>query len=411
MNRRWFVSVLVLAFLACPFVALPASADSDGIDLALVMTPPGKADMSWFFVHWIGVERAQELGVVDSYTELVTTEAAVYGDLTMLAESRAYDLIVVVSWEFVPALNEVAEDYPEQNFLMSDVRADPDLENVLSVLYQQEQPSALVGALAALLAAHYDYPSVGLVLGIEGPVLQEFEMGYKFGVNWAIDWIHDNRPELADRAIVEKAREERVLWSYTGAFNDPARGRAATEAQLAMDAGAVYQVAGATGLGVLGYIADYHDEHGLEPGDPPFAIGVDIPQEWMEPHIVPASALKRADVGVLKAAELVHAGEFRDRIADDPELWLNLANEGTWMSCEKTVAEFIDYALALGMLDEEEVDTITDTWKTVRESQPAWIWEAVEELQQDVIDGEVEVPRPFGDPEQWDIDELRDKYG
>lgn len=377
------------------------------LNVALLVTPPGKADVGWNFVHWLGCERAKDLGLVREYAEIISTEADALSNLTMLAQSNEYDLIFVAGWEFLDPLKVVAQEFPDQNFVLTDIRMPSGYPNVLNILFQQEQPSCLVGALAALLAVHHDYPHVGIVLGKEGPVLYEFEMGYKYGVNWAMDWLAKEHPDLLEgKAITETLPKERVLWTYTGTWSDPGRGREATEIQVQQGAAAVYAVAGATGLGVLNYIADYHREENVPLTSPPFAIGVDIAQDWMNPYIV-ASAMKRADVGVITACKLVLAGEFRDH----PVLWMNLSNEGVWMSDEETLRTFIDYMIQIGELDPGEQEEIMTDWKALRAAQPAWIWEGIEELKAAIVANEVAVPRPFGEPEKWKIEDLREKYG
>lgn len=413
--KKFLYAILLLVLVLMVGMAT-AQTQSEGIKVALVVTPPGKSDLGWNFVHWLGCERAKELGLVQEYAEIVSSEAAILSDLTLLAQSKEYELIIVCGWEFLDALRAVANDFPEQNFVMTDVVAEfgeeePGRANTLSILFQQEQPSALVGALAALLAVHYDYPHVGVVLGVEGPVLYEFEIGYKWGVNWAANWIEEHRPDLAAQSkFINTPAKERVLWTYTGSWADPAKGREATEIQIRQGAVAVYAVAGSTGLGVLSYIADYHKEQAIPFTNPPFAIGVDIAQDWMNPYII-ASAMKRADVAVVEAAKLVQAGTFKQRVAEDNILWMNFANQGTWMSDEQTLDEFMQYMVRLGSLSAEERPEILEQWKQLRAAQPSWIWQAIEELEEAIVNGTVDIPRPFGEPGKWQIEELRAKYG
>lgn len=400
-----FLSLLTIVLVTVSFFV------KGGVKVALVVTPPGKGDVGWNFVHWLGCERAKKLGLVSEYAEIISTEATIFSDLMVLAQSKMYDLIIVAGWEFLDALLIIAEEFPEQKFVLTDIRIPPGYPNVLNILFQQEEPSALVGALAALLAVHYDCPHVGIVLGKEGLVLYEFEMGYKFGVDWAIQWLANKYPELLQgKLIAAKPRAERVLWTYTGVWDDPARGREATEIQVRQGACAVYAVAGATGLGVLTYVEDYHRERNIPITQPPFAIGVDIAQDWMNPYII-ASAMKRADVGVLTAIELVATGKFAAQVAESPVLWMNLSNRGVWMSDEETLSEFIYYMIELGALPPTKYDEIMQNWKTLRAAQPYWIWEAIEELKAAIINGDVQVPRPFGEPEKWRIEELRAKFG
>lgn len=413
--KRAVVSLLVLSFVLIGGYAF-VQARAEGIRVALVVTPPGKGDLGWNFVHWLGCERAKALGIIREYVEVISTEATIFSDLTMLAQSKEYDLIICAGWEFVDALRVVANSFPDQNFVMTDVKpefekGEPGNYNTLTILFQQEQPSALVGALAALLAIHYNYPHVGIVLGKEGAVLYEFEMGYKWGVNWAVRWVEENRPDLvAQNSFLTTPKKQRVLWTYTGTWSDPAKGREATEIQIKQGAVAVYAVAGATGLGVLSYVEDYHRDKNIPFTDPPFAIGVDIAQDWMNPYII-ASAMKRADVGVIEAAKLVQEGKFRERVAQNNILWMNVANQGVWMSDEQTLDEFMEYMVKLGTLSEEDRPRILNQWKQLRAAQPSWVWEAIETLKEAIINGMVDIPRPFGEPERWHIEELRAEYG
>ncbi|MDI3543111.1 MAG: basic rane protein [Candidatus Atribacteria bacterium] len=414
MRKLLYTILLLVLVLITGMVS--AQTPAEGISVALVVTPPGKSDLGWNFVHWLGCERAKDSGLVREYAEVVSTEAAILSDLNLLAQSKKYDLIIVCGWEFLDALQVVANSFPDQNFIMTDVVAEfnegePGKFNTLSILFQQEQPSALVGALAALLAVHYDYPHVGIVMGVEGPVLYEFEMGYKWGVNWAVNWVEENYPDLAAQSkFVNTPKKERVLWTYTGTWSDPAKGREATEIQIRQGAVAVYAVAGSTGLGVLSYIDDHHKEQNIPVTVPPFAIGVDIAQDWMNPYII-ASAMKRADVAVVEAVKLVQAGTFRERVTEDNILWMNFTNQGTWMSDEQTLDEFMQYMVRLGSLKEEERTKIMEQWKELRAAQPSWVWEAIDELREAIINGTVDIPRPFGDPEKWRIEELRAEYG
>lgn len=416
MKKFLCVTVLLIFLVTAGAGMVSAQTQTEGIKVALIVTPPGKSDLGWNFVHWLGCERAKDLGLIQEYAEIVSTESTILSDLTLLAQSKEYDLIIVCGWEFLDAVKVVANDFPDQNFIMTDVVAEfgedePGKFNTLSILFQQEQPSALVGALAALLATHYDYPHVGTVLGIEGPVLYEFEMGYKWGVNWATDWVEEHHPDLAVQSkFINTPRKERVLWTYTGTWSDPAKGREATEIQIRQGAVAVYAVAGSTGLGVLSYIDDYHKEQDIPFTSPPFAIGVDIAQDWMNPYII-ASAMKRADVAVVEAVKLIQAGTFRERVAEDNILWMNFANQGTWMSDEQTLDEFMEYMVRSGSLPAEKRPEILEQWKQLRAAQPSWVWEAIEELQEAIINGTVDIPRPFGEPEKWRIEELRAEYG
>jgi len=379
-------------------------------NVAVISIAP-KEGLSWTFLHWLGAKIAEKEGLVDKVVDILTSEATALADLTSLALSKEYKLVVVIGWALVPAVMQVAREFPEQYFVVTDIRLPEPMPNVFNVLYQQEQPSAVVGALAAALAVAYDMPYVGLVLGREGAVLHEFEMGYKFGVDWALQEIAKRYPELvAGKQIYDKDRTRRVLWTYTGSFSDPALGRSATEAQVLQGAGVVYNVAGATGLGIFSFIDDYKTKNGIPTTQPPFAIGVDLPQEWISPNVI-ISALKRADLAVRQAILLIRNGEFESFIQEHPFIWFNFANGGMGITDRTTLETFVEYAVAVGVFDPAKKEAVLENWEKIKAAQPDWVWEIVNAMYQAILNGEVEVPRPFGEPQKWRIEELRKYYG
>ncbi|MEM1540521.1 MAG: BMP family ABC transporter substrate-binding protein [Candidatus Bathyarchaeia archaeon] len=370
-----------------------------------------KEGLSWTFLHWLGAKIAQREGLVDNVVDILMTEATAIADLSLLASSGDYQLIVVVGWQFVPAVMQVAAQFPKQYFMMTDITLPQHLPNVLNVLYRQEQPSAVVGALAAALAVAYDMPYVGLVLGREGAVLHEFEMGYKFGVDWALNKLAETMPEVVQgKKIVAKPRQERVLWTYTGSFSDPALGRSATEAQVMQGAGVIYNVAGATGLGIFSFIDDYKRINNIPSHLPPFAIGVDLCQEWLSPNVI-TSALKRADVAVKQAIKWIQEGVFENIVRENPVMWFSFENGGMGVTTHETLKEFLDYAVAVKVLDEARINEVINNWEKIRAAQPEWVWEIMESMYEAILKGEVELPRPFGDPLRWKIEDLRKYYG
>ena len=71
-----------------------------------------------------------------------------------------------------------------------------------------------------MVAAHYGYDKIGVVLGIEIPVLYKFEAGYRYGMHWG-------NAKYAEKT--GKQANVGLLWTYTGTFSDIAKGKAATQ--------------------------------------------------------------------------------------------------------------------------------------------------------------------------------------
>ena len=246
-----------------PTVRVPPGKE---IWIAVVSDIGGRGDLSFNDMAFKGAEEAaRDFGV--KVMELISKSEADYiPNLRTAAEDPRVKLIVGVGFLLSDALAKVAMEYPDKYFVGIDTYAQqiikkkyPDkwpLPNLLDIKFEEHKGSALVGALACLLAIHYNYPHVGMVLGIEIPVLWKFEIGFKWGCNWAIEWYKKHFPKEYEeksknpRNILAVDPKKRVLWTYTGTFSDITKGYEAAKAMYAQGAIAVYNVAGPLGLGI-----------------------------------------------------------------------------------------------------------------------------------------------------------------
>lgn len=366
--------------------------------IAIVYDVGGRGDLSFNDMAYLGASKAAK----DFNLELKEVQSKQESDylpnLRSLAKSGEYTLIVAVGFMMTDAIKQVADEFPDQKFAIIDGYV-PDKSNVMSILFKENEGSALIGALAGLIAANDGKDTVGVVLGIEIPVLYKFEGGYRFGVAWAEDYY--KQKEGKDIGI-------QILYTYTGSFTDPAKGKTAAQAQLGQGAWVIYQVAGAVGLGVFDAISEYLQSQGKEFG-PPFAVGVDSAQDWIKPGVIIASMMKRVDVGVYKAVEEAVKGTFKGGIVE-----LGLADGGVGVSTIGDIKEMLDSLPEdvrakkleeIGVASEEELlKRIEETRKQV----PDWVWDAVKELEEKIKSGEVKVPKAFNKDEIEAIRKAKD---
>jgi basic membrane protein A len=381
--------------------------------IAVVSDVGGRGDLSFNDMAFKGGEEAMEEFNVNM-SEIISSVTADYvPNLELGAKDPDVQLVVGVGYLLSDALADVARKYPDKNFAGIDTYAQfvvledhPDeypLPNLMDISYEEHKGSALVGALGALLAAYYNKTCIGVVLGMEIEVLWKFEVGYKWGCDWAINWTETNHPEL-DTGIVATPRKERVLWTYTGTFSDITKGYQAAVPMYEKDAVAVYNVAGPLGIGINQAVEEEAAEHGYESG-PPFWIGVDANQDWLNPGFVIASMMKRVDWGVYYATELVHDGTFRDVVADtNGAITLGIGTEVSGVLREGisvSTLDDLDEFIAMGERAEEltgtdvlpmEPEQIRTKVEDMRNAQPSWIWDAVAELETAIRTGAVEVP-------------------
>ncbi|MEM3182172.1 MAG: BMP family ABC transporter substrate-binding protein, partial [Fervidicoccaceae archaeon] len=143
--------------------------------ICIVYDVGGRGDLSFNDMAYLGASRAAK----DFGLKLVEAQSTSQNDylpnLNTMAQSGSCLVIVAVGFLMADAVNQTAAQYPNQNFAIIDaVVPQP---NVLSVTFKEEEGSALAGALAAMIAHYYNYSSVGVVLGMEIPVLYKFEAG------------------------------------------------------------------------------------------------------------------------------------------------------------------------------------------------------------------------------------------
>jgi len=363
------VAIIVIAAVGAYFALQPkAPSRKAPSKIAVVYDIGGRGDLSFNDMAYLGASRAAK----DFNLELVEVQSRTEDDylpnLRLLAKSGEYLVIIAVGFLMTDAVRQVADEFPNQLFAIVDGNV-PDKPNVLSILFKEHEGSALVGALAAMIAHTYGCRAVGVVLGMEIPVLYKFEAGYYWGIRYG-EKIYQERTGVNITPID-------VLWTYTGAFNDPARGKTATEAQLAQGACVVYNVAGATGLGIFEAVEEAGKKQGRTMG-PPFAIGVDSDQDWIKPGFIVASMMKRVDVGVYTAVKRAldyHQGKIGTY---GGVLELGLVEGGVGVSSVEDLETFLAIAVQAGrqVNKDEIVSKITE----MRNSIPSWIWDEVKRL-------------------------------
>jgi len=363
------VAIVVIAAIGA-YIALQPKAPSKQTPtkIAVVYDIGGRGDLSFNDMAYLGASKASK----DFNLELVEVQSKSETDylpnLRTLAKSGDYLVIIAVGFLMTDAVKQVADEYPNQLFAIIDGYV-PDKPNVLSILFKEHEGSALVGALAAMVAHQYGCKAVGVVLGMEIPVLYKFEAGYYWGIRYG-EKIYQEHTGTNTTPID-------VLWTYTGAFNDPARGKTATEAQLAQGACVVYNVAGATGLGIFEAVEEAGTKQGKIMG-PPFAIGVDSDQDWIKPGFIVASMMKRVDVGVYTAVKKA-LDYYQGKISTyGGVLELGLAEGGVGVSSIEDLDTFLTIAIQAGkQVNKEE---ITSKVTQMRNSIPSWIWDEVKKL-------------------------------
>lgn len=269
--KRNLILTLVLALVLSSAVMAAAAPKA-----VMVTDVGGLGDQSFNDAAWRGLGRAKdELGV-----EISVVESGMMTDyepnLSNLAESGA-DLIWAVGFLMTDAVENIAPMYPDIKFgLIDAVVEEP---NVASFTFKDNEASYLAGVFAALWS---ETGIVGFIGGMDVPVIERFEAGFRAGVM-------DTNPDA------------QILIGYAGSFDDPGKGKELALTQYNRGADIIYHASGATGLGLI--------EAARDTGK--FAIGVDSDQTLVDPKHVVASMLKKVDNAVFHGVEALINGEFK----------------------------------------------------------------------------------------------------
>lgn len=282
MNKRFITVALTLVLLV--IFCVPSLASEE---------VPNIAAISGYFFQGFGraiaeglAEAQQKYGIDYRLIDTGTRSLDYEEQITNVAESGEYDFILIMGWELVEAMLQVAEKYPEQLFVFVDGEQPGD--NMVSVVFSENEGSFVAGAMAALMTQRDDVSyinpnrnRIGFVGGRDIPVIHNFLVGYEQGAR------HVN-PDIDIRVV------------FAGTFDDPARGKELATALYSQGVDIIFNVAGPTGEGVL-KAAEENRRWG---------IGVDIDQSDIAPGFVMGSMLKRADIAVENLVKMYIDGEL-----------------------------------------------------------------------------------------------------
>jgi basic membrane protein A len=180
------------------------------------------------------------------------------------------------------AVKQVAEQNPEAKLAIID--AVVEAPNVASITFKEHEGSFLVGAVAGLMTKTN---KIGFVGGMEIPVITRFEKGFVAGV----------------KATNPNAE---IIINYTGAFNAPDQGKAASATIYNDGADIIFHAAGSTGDGVFNEAKER-----LKGGKQVWVIGVDKDQSvTFGDEVTLTSMMKRVDEAVYSVSTGLSKGEF-----------------------------------------------------------------------------------------------------
>ena len=241
--------------------------------------------------------------------------------------------IVVVGYSYENALKEVAAANPNVKFSIVDDNI-AGANNVEGLEFHAEEGSYLVGVAAALTTKTN---SVGFIGGVNIPLIQSFEAGFKAGV-------YKVNPKIKYQSTYASNPPD------MSGFNAPDKGHEAALGMFQNGADVVYSAAGSTGQGA--------HKAAFELGKGHWSIGVDADEALYASNakyksVILTSALKNVDVGVNSFLSDVVAGTFKADVHyfDASNGGVGFTTTGNHLSAA-TIAKLntIKYSLASGAI-------------------------------------------------------------
>lgn len=263
--------------------AQEGSAGVEQIDFKVTMVTDtgGINDQSFNTSSWKGLEALRDTtGAQVGYLESV--QEADYATHMDKQADAGSNMIWTMGFGMMNQTRAAAQMNPDIVYACVDIAyGDLLIDNLCGVQFRAEEPSFLVGYVAALTT---ETGKIGFVGGQKSDTIAQFEYGYRAGAAYG---------------AAERGMEVAVSVQYAESFSDAAKGKAIATKMFSNGCDIVFHAAGNVGTGVIEAAKENHR----------WAIGVDMDQSYLAPDNVLTSALKKAGTATQQLSERLLNGE------------------------------------------------------------------------------------------------------
>jgi basic membrane protein A len=298
-------SITVLAVGACGGGATSTGSSCSKTWNVGLVTDVGKlSDKSFNFDSFKGVQDAQaDKSLCVSGRAIESSTPDDYPKNIQQFIDGKYDMIIGVGFNLGDAVTKAAKDNPSIKFVLVDSFDFADKTppaNLVGLLFQEDQPGFLAGALAALMSKS---GTIGVVAGLQTvPPVVRYVEGYAKGAAYA----------KAGTKVLKIYQPE----SGAKDFNDPDWGKQQGQTFISQGADVIFGAGGQTGNGALLAAKDAGK----------FCVGVDVDQYISYPDVdscLITSAEKHLDLAVKQAVTDLTKGTLKGGIVS-----FNIQNDG-----------------------------------------------------------------------------------
>lgn len=309
--------------------ATGTTSNAPKIKVAIVTDTGGINDNSFNQAAWEGATRLKkDLGFTVQYAESKQKED--YAPNINGFVKDKWDLTWGIGFLMADDLAKIATENPQAKLAIIDSNLNGKIPpNVTAVTFKEEEGSFLMGVIAGKMTKSN---KIGFIGGVEFPLIQKFEYGFKAGVK-----------------TVNPAADISV--AYAGDFNAADKGKVFANTMYGKGVDVIYHAAGATGNGVFA--------EAKERGKGFWVIGVDRDQSSLAPDNTLSSMVKRVDNAVYSISKDLSNGVWNG----GKEVQLGLKEDG------------VNYA------------------PTTSKNTPADVISLVDDFKKKIIAGQIAVPK------------------
>ncbi|WP_017185839.1 BMP family lipoprotein [Alkalibacillus haloalkaliphilus] len=271
LNRLITALLIIMTLIGCS--SKTEELDEETISAGLLVTESGLGDNAFSDLAFQGLTQARdELDIVFDYREPFDEQ---YEQHLEELIGQNHDVIIGLSFSTAPAIETMAETYPEQQFVIIDDVID--LPNVTSITFKEDEGSYLIGLIAGMRT---ESDVVGFIGGVDTEVIRTFERGFVEGVE-------------------EVNSDAEILTEYAGTFDDDQLGADIANNMIDEGADYLFPSAGFTGTGAL----QEAENEGV------YAFGVDTDQYTIAEEAIVTSMVKNVNTAIYEVVESLHNGE------------------------------------------------------------------------------------------------------
>jgi basic membrane protein A and related proteins len=290
------IIVVTVLFITLSFSACKKSqevsqspTDKSKFKVGLVFDVGGRGDKSFNDAAYKGLEKAKKDFGIDFEVIDPGDGADRESALRKLASNPEISIVFGVGFIFTEDITKIANDFPKKKFGCVDYSINPTTkipDNLVALVFKEEEGSFLVGSLAALASKNN---TVGFIGGMESSLIRRFEKGYTQGAKYI-------NPDV------------KVLVTYVGVtgegFKNPGKAEEIAISQYSKGADIIYHASGLSGIGLF-KAAKKNNK---------LAIGVDMDQYNEAPGYVLTSMVKIVDEVIYQTIVDYKNGSFKSGI-------------------------------------------------------------------------------------------------